>query len=131
MCWRETELRRPAAERKNLVPNSQTTDKFEEIARQLDRQEDGKFVLCLYVSGLTTRSRRAIDNLKKLCEGELAGRCELEVLDVSLRPELAKANDIIAVPTLVKKLPQPFRQLIGDLSDKERVLVALDLRKAD
>jgi circadian clock protein KaiB len=117
--------------RKDLLPNNQTTEKFEEFARQLDGQEDAKFVLCLYVSGLTPRSKRAIDNLKKLCDGELAGRCQLEVIDVSQHPELAKADDIIAVPTLVKKLPQPFRQLIGDLSDKERVLVALDLRKAD
>jgi circadian clock protein KaiB len=113
------------------VRNNQTTERFEEYARQLDSQEDAKFVLCLYVSGLTTRSKRAIDNLKNLCDGELAGRCQLEVIDVSQRPDLAKADDIIAVPTLVKKLPQPFRQLIGDLSDKEKVLVALDLRKAE
>jgi circadian clock protein KaiB len=117
--------------RENLLRSDQTTDKFEEFASQLDSQEDGKFVLCLYVSGLTPRSKRAIDNLKKLCDGELAGRCELEVIDVSQRPELAKADDIVAVPTLVKKLPQPFRQLIGDLSDKEKVLIALDLRKAN
>jgi len=117
--------------RENPLQNDHTTDKFEEFARQLGGQEDAKFVLCLYVSGLTPRSKRAIDNLKKLCDGELAGRCQLEVIDVSQRPELAKADDIVAVPTLVKKLPQPFRQLIGDLSDKERVLIALDLRKAD
>ena len=108
-----------------------TTDKFAEFARQLDAQEDANFVLCLYVSGLTPRSKRAIHNLQQLCDGELAGRCQLEVIDVSAHPELAKAEQIVAVPTLVKKLPQPFRQLIGDLSDHERVLVALDLRKAD
>jgi circadian clock protein KaiB len=119
----------PAKE--GILRNNQTTDKFEEFSRQLSGQEDGKFVLCLYVSSVKTRSKRAIDNLKKLCDGELAGRCQLEVIDVSQRPELAQAADIIAIPTLVKKLPQPFRQLIGDLSDKERVLVALDLRKAD
>lgn len=88
-----------------------------------------RYVLRLYVSGLTQNSARAIANLRALCEEHLAGRYELEVVDVFQQPELARADQIVAVPTLIKKLPFPVRRLIGDLSKKERVLVEFDLQK--
>lgn len=88
-----------------------------------------RYVLRLYVSGLTPSSARAIASLKTLCEEHLAGRYELEVVDVFQQPELARADQIVAVPTLIRKLPFPVRRLIGDLSKKERVLVEFDLQK--
>ena len=84
-----------------------------------------RFVLKLYISGMTPRSRRAIDNLQTLCEQHLAGRYNLEIIDICRQPALAKAAQIIAVPTLVKKLPPPLRRVIGDLSDPGRVLLAM------
>lgn len=92
-------------------------------------EKNGHYVLRLYVSGLTPNSARAIANLKALCDEHLAGRYELEVVDVFQQPELARADQIVAVPTLVKRLPPPVRRLIGDLSKKERVLVEFDLRE--
>lgn len=85
----------------------------------------GRLVLKLYVSGLTPRSRRAIANLQKLCEAHLAGRYELEIIDIYQQPGLAKGEQIIAAPTLVKKLPLPLRRVIGDMSDPGRVLMVL------
>ena len=87
--------------------------------------------LRLFVSGTTPRSARAIQNIRALCEEKLHGRYELEVIDIYQHPEHVKPEQIIVTPTLVKKLPLPFRKLIGDLSDKERVLVALDLIPRD
>lgn len=103
----------------------ETTEEFD-----LSLQEDGneKYVLRLYVTGITPRSTRAIQNVKKICEENLKGRYELEVIDIYQQPILAKDEQIIAAPTLIKKLPLPLRRLIGDMSDKERVLVGLDLR---
>lgn len=88
-----------------------------------------RYVLRLYVSGLTPNSVRAIAKLKTLCEERLAGRYELEVVDVFQQPELARADQIVAVPTLIRKLPLPVRRLIGDLSKKERVLVEFELQE--
>lgn len=88
-----------------------------------------KYVLRLYVSGITSRSVLAITNLKKICEEYLDGRYELEVIDLYKKPQLAKDEQIIAAPTLIKKVPLPFRRIIGDMSDKEKVLIGLDLRK--
>ena len=92
----------------------------------LDDQQHSQFVLRLYVTGLTTRSTQAIDSIKDICEEELKGRYELEVIDLAKQPELAKEDNIIAAPTLIKKLPLPLRRLIGDLSNRERVLLGLD-----
>jgi circadian clock protein KaiB len=89
-----------------------------------------KYLLRLYVSGLTPRSTSAIARLKAICEENLEGRYELEVIDIYQQPALARGEQIIATPTLVKKLPAPLRRLVGDLSDKERVLLGLDIRKA-
>ena len=88
-----------------------------------------KYVLRLYVTGSTSRSFLAISNLKKICEEYLEGRYELEVIDLYQKPGLAKGDQIIAAPTLIKKLPLPFRRIIGDMSNKEKVLVGLDLRE--
>jgi circadian clock protein KaiB len=84
--------------------------------------------LRLYVAGHTPRSVTAFSNLKRVCEEHLAGRYEIEVIDLLERPQLARGDQILAVPTLVRQLPTPMRKIIGDLSDRERVLVGLDLR---
>lgn len=86
-----------------------------------------RYCLRLFVSGSTPRSSRAIQNIRALCDECLQGRYELEVIDIYQHPEQAKPEQIIVTPTLVKKLPLPFRKIIGDLSDVERVLVGLDL----
>lgn len=87
-----------------------------------------KYVVKLYVTGQTPRSRRAIDNLRGICELELPGRYEMHVIDVLDRPQLAEDEKILATPTVVKELPVPTRRIIGDLSDAEKVLLGLDLR---
>ncbi len=112
----------------NEPNHEQPTDKTEEFERLLDDQQHSQFVLRLYVTGLTTRSTQAIHSIKNICEEELKGRYELEVIDLAKQPELARGEDIIAAPTLIKKLPLPLRRLIGDLSNRERVLLGLDLR---
>jgi circadian clock protein KaiB len=87
----------------------------------------GKYILRLYITGMTKRSARALENLQTFCEKHLAGHYELQVIDVYQQPELARTEQIVAVPTLIKKLPLPLRRLIGDMSDEERVLVGLDI----
>jgi circadian clock protein KaiB len=84
--------------------------------------------LKLYIAGYTVRAVRALENLKIICEEHLDGRYSIEVIDVLRNPKLAKGDQILAVPALVRKLPEPVRKIIGDLSNKERVLVGLDLR---
>lgn len=86
--------------------------------------------LRLYVAGQTPKSLTAFSNLKKICESHLNGRYTIEVIDLVEQPELSKGDQILAIPTLVRKLPEPVRKIIGDLSDTERVLVGLDLRSA-
>ena len=87
-----------------------------------------QYVLRLYVAGMTPRSTRAIASIKQICEERLKGRYDLQVIDIYQQPVLAEGDQIIAVPTLIKKLPVPLRRLIGDLSDREQVLIGLDLR---
>ena len=84
--------------------------------------------LRLYVAGQTPKSLTAFANLKKLCETHLSGRYEIEVIDLMINPQLAQGDQILAIPTLVRHLPEPVRKIIGDLSNTERVLVGLDLR---
>ncbi len=86
-----------------------------------------KYVLRLYVTGMTPRSTQAIANIKKICEEYLKGRYELEVVDIYQQPEIAREGELIAAPTLVKKLPVPIRKLIGDMSNAEKVLVGLNI----
>lgn len=84
--------------------------------------------LRLYVAGQTPNSMRAFANLKKICEEHLKGKYTIEVIDLIKNPQLAKGDQILAIPTLVRKLPEPLRKIIGDLSNTERVLVGLDIR---
>ena len=84
-------------------------------------------ILRLYVMGRTPRSQRAIANIQRICEEELQGRYQLEVIDVLERPQLAEDEKVLATPTLIKELPPPLRRIIGELSDKELVLMGLDL----
>jgi circadian clock protein KaiB len=93
------------------------------------RNERDEYVLRLYVAGMTPRSRSAIESITSICKEYLEGRYDLEVIDVFQRPVLAREEQIIATPTLVKRLPAPLRRFIGDLSQKEKVLVGLDLRR--
>ena len=94
------------------------------------KAKDGsRYVLRLYVTGVTSRSRRAIVNLDGICREYLKGRYDLEVIDVYQKPTLAKDEQIIAAPTLIRKLPLPIRRIIGDLSDREAVLLGLDLKR--
>ncbi len=86
------------------------------------------FELRLYVAGQTPKSLIALTNLKKICEEHLQGRYQLRVIDLIKTPQLAKDDQILAIPTLVRNLPQPIRKIIGDLSDTQRVLVGLDVR---
>lgn len=88
---------------------------------------DERYVLRLYVTGVTARSVRAIENMKAICEEYLHGRYDLEIIDIYKQPALAKGEQIIAAPTLVRKLPLPLRRFVGDLSQKECVLLGLDL----
>lgn len=87
------------------------------------------YVLRLYITGATPHSARAIVNIRKICEDHLQGRYDLEVVDISQNPTLAAGDQIIAAPTLIKKLPLPLRRFIGDMSQTERLLLGLDLRE--
>ena len=92
------------------------------------RQKSAKYLLRLYVTGTTGKSVRAIQNVRRICEEHLRGLYELEVVDIYKNLPLARGDQIIAAPTLIKRLPEPLRRLIGDMSDEERVLVGLDIR---
>lgn len=100
----------------NEAPEPESTEK-----------PQGIYVLRLYVTGTTPASARAVANIKKICEEHLQGRYELEVIDIYQQPEIAEKEQIIAVPTLIKKLPPPLHRIIGDLSDTARVLAGIDL----
>jgi len=92
-------------------------------------QKSAKWELRLYTAGQSPKSLAALDNLKRLCEEHLAGQYKIEVVDLLKNPRLAKDDQIVAIPTLVRKLPPPLRKIIGDLSDTERALVGLQLRQ--
>jgi circadian clock protein KaiB len=105
--------------------SASTTAALEQSAAKPSRR---RYALRLYVAGMTPRSARAIANIKEICEEHLETRHALQVIDIYQQPMLAERDQIIAVPTLIKKLPPPLRRLIGDLSDRERVLIGLDLQ---
>ncbi len=94
-------------------------------------QERTQYWLRLFVSGSTPRSARAIQNIQALCEENLQGRYDLEVIDIYQHPEHLKPEQVVVIPTLIKKLPLPLRRIVGDLSDRERVLIGLDIVKRD
>ena len=99
---------------------------MEELEEGLSREGE-KYVLRLYITGMTPNSKRAVENVKKICEQHLQGRYDLEIIDIYQEPGLAEGAQIVAAPTLIKKLPIPLRKLIGDMSDTEKVLMGLDL----
>jgi circadian clock protein KaiB len=112
----------------NHGSSSRTQAEFElRLQRAKDEAKDEVYVLRLYVSGASPKSIRAIRNVKKMCEEHLAGRYELDVIDIFQKPTLAVGEQIIAVPTLIKKLPDPLQRLIGDMSNIENVLLGIDL----
>ncbi len=92
--------------------------------------DHGRYELRLYVAGQTEKSVRAIANLKRICRTHLEGRYSIEVIDLIKNPQLAAGEQILALPTLVRRLPEPVKQVVGDLSNEERVLVGLDLRRS-
>ncbi len=98
------------------------------LEKTLEAQGENHYVLRLYVAGMTPKSTLAIRNIKKICEEHLAGRYSLEVVDLYKHPTLADGEQIIAAPTLLKKLPLPLRRFIGDMSNTEKIIVGLDLR---
>ncbi|HSA96371.1 MAG TPA: circadian clock KaiB family protein [Acidobacteriota bacterium] len=98
------------------------------LARARARERQTRYVLRLYVAGMTPRSAAAIRQVTAICEDRLKGRYDLEVIDIYRQPKLAKGEQIIAAPTLIKRLPLPLRRLVGDMANTERVLVGLDLR---
>jgi circadian clock protein KaiB len=105
-------------------PKSDAQKKLEAAAHERD---DQKYVLRLYVAGMTPRSQAAIRTVSTICREQLDGRFDLQVIDIYRQPTLAKGEMIIAAPTLVKVLPRPLRRIIGDMADKEKVLLGLDL----
>ena len=108
------------------APFQDATEAFELALHEV---EAGNYVLRLYVSGMTPNSMRAIENIRKICAEHLAGRYQLEIIDIYQQPIFAKEGQIVAAPTLVKELPPPLRKFIGDMSQTERILKGLDLRK--
>lgn len=94
-------------------------------------KDSDKWILRLYVAGKTPKCITAFNNLKSLCEKQLHGKYEIEVIDLLENPQLSREHQILAIPTLVRKLPVPVRKIIGDLSDTEKVLVGLDLKQSD
>jgi circadian clock protein KaiB len=106
-------------------PGNTAAGEFEKSGKGLNPE---KHVLILYVAGMTPKSTVAIDNVSKFCEKNLQGRYELKVIDLYQQPELAKGDQIIATPTLIKQLPLPLRKLIGDMSNTQRILVGMDLK---
>jgi circadian clock protein KaiB len=105
-----------------------STEKFE---KALKEAKETKHLLRLYVAGNTAASARAITNIREICEKHLKGRYQLEVIDIYQQPALARGQQIIATPTLIKMLPPPLRRVIGDLSKTERILIGLDLINLD
>ena len=109
----------PAGKRKPGLPG--------ELEQPGSHFRQAKYVLRLYVSGSTLKSARAVENIKRICEQHLKNRYDLEVIDIYQQPNLARDEQIVAVPTLIKRLPPPVRRLIGDLSNTKEVLFGLDL----
>lgn len=112
---------------RNQLASARTLDTPESLDTIRD---SARYVLRLFVTGTTGNSERAIVNIRRICEEHLKGRYDLQIVDISQHPALAKGEQIIAAPTLIKKLPLPLRRFIGDMSQGERILLGLDLRTA-
>lgn len=109
------------------MKKAKESDSSEEFEKKAQVKGTEKYVLRLYVTGMTPRSIKAIENIKKICEENLHGRYELDIIDIYQQPEYAKKEEIIAAPTLIKQLPLPLRKFIGDMSNKDKILVGLNL----
>ena len=109
-----------------MKPKNENSDKRIKKRKTVKALND-KWVLRLYVAGQSPKALTAFANLKKICEKQLEGKYSIEVIDLLINPQLGEEDQILALPTLVRKLPVPVRKIIGDLSDTERVLVGLDL----
>ncbi|GAB3662468.1 hypothetical protein GCM10027596_24000 [Nocardioides korecus] len=109
--------------------NDTTHDRYADLDEGL--ADVDKVLLRLYIAGQSPRSVRAMENLRRVCQEHLAGRYRVEVIDLLENPSLARGDEIVAVPTLVRTLPEPIRKIIGDLSDTDRVLVGLQLRSPE
>jgi circadian clock protein KaiB len=114
------------ADNKQELPENDVKGSLE---RALKSQQAQKYIFRLYVSGATAKSTRAVENIRNLSEKYLKGRYELEVIDIFQHPEIARRDQIIAAPTLIKKLPLPLRRFIGDLSETERIIVNLEIKE--
>jgi circadian clock protein KaiB len=118
---------------KKVVRKAAKTPVAKKVAEKPEKKRSNSkapWTLRLYVAGDSPRSRTALANLQKLCEARLKGNYDIEVIDLMKRPELAKADQILAVPTLIRKIPEPMKRIIGDLSNADRALIALDLQAA-
>jgi circadian clock protein KaiB len=109
-------------------PIQSSTEDFEQALLK-KTQQDERYILRLFVAGMTPNSQRAIDNVQKICEAHLQGRYDLEIIDIYQQPSYAKQNQIVAAPTLIKELPLPLRKFIGDLSKTEQILAGLEIIK--
>ncbi len=107
------------------------TDSYDAFEKALAEADHTPYVLRLYVNGATVKSAQAIASIKAICEKHLEGRYTLEVIDINQQPELIRREQVVAAPTLIKQLPLPLRQLVGDMSNEERVLVGLQLKKVE
>ena len=110
-----------------MIARGAAKEKARGTARKKSRSDE--WILRLYVAGQSARSTAALRNLEAICEEHLAGRYRIEVIDLLKQPQLARGDQIVAVPTLVRHLPPPMKKIIGDLSNADRVLVGLDLRQ--
>ena len=115
------------AAKKSAPPSKKKRAKVTQKRRSVG---NGRWDLKLYIAGNTPRSIEAFNNLKAICEEHLAGIYTIEIIDLLVKPQLAKGDQILALPTLVRKLPEPIKKIIGDFSDSERVLVGLNLKPA-
>ncbi len=100
----------------------------DELMKKAEELHKQKYTLRLYVAGMNTKSKQAIENITKICEENLKGRYDLQIIDIYQQPSLAVGEQIIAAPTLIKKLPLPLRKFIGNMEDREKIVVGLDLR---
>ncbi|MDB6018389.1 MAG: thiol-disulfide isomerase [Pedosphaera sp.] len=111
-----------------MIKSTKPKNPFAILDNAQKKKGKEKYLLRLYISGITPRSTTAIERVKRICEERLAGRYDLEVVDIYQQPLLAKSEQIIAAPTLLKKLPLPLRRIIGDMSNEDRVVLGLDLQ---
>jgi circadian clock protein KaiB len=128
----KTKPRKTAAPESSVLAkkgSEQTVSALAEV--EGEGTSDDVWTLRLYIAGDSPKSRTALANLQRLCDTHLKGKYKIEVIDLKTRPELAKADQILALPTLIRKIPEPMKRLIGDLSNAERALVALDLGAPD